>query len=662
MELSELGVTPQKIRQFSKKGIADVTTLLLDLPRKYLDFTKDTGILPEENMSCLTVQVERFQRTYGRIETLKAYTVVVPSGEWLTITLFNQNYRWNNLISLSGQRAFVAGKIRQVGQNRFEMLSPVVFEASSKSSRCIRPVYRKIAGMSEAYRLETLSKALDKPGAATETLPDDLLKKLSLPGFHEALLLLHRPQSLDDPERGRRRLRFDAMLSFALQQEWAIRHIALGSPFRLTEKRWMDALQKRLPYALTEDQRKAVEALVEAAEHGRRIHALVQGDVGCGKTAVAFLLMAAFANSGFQSVLMAPTQVLAQQHYEALKEQLEPLGCTIGYLGSELRAAERRQLLADVSSGALRCIVGTHAVLAGDVHFHHLALVITDEEHRFGVAQRTALVEKAAEGVHSITMSATPIPRSLAQVLYGNALQLHTIRTMPEGRLPVITGIAVNRTRIYKFLFGQVRKGYQAYIVCPAIDQNDEYRTGESVAEISRAYTAALAPHGVRLSTLTGRDSRQRTEEVLSAFTRGETDILIATTVIEVGINVPNATAIVISGAERFGLSTLHQLRGRVGRGTVQSYCVLECGNAAPQARERLEVLCHTTDGFEIAEADLRLRGAGDLEGLRQSGDNETLRLVLAYPEEYARAQEAAKELLDTGNLCPLVMQAIQKT
>lgn len=362
------------------------------------------------------------------------------------------------------------------------------------------------------------------------------------------------------------------------------------------------------------------------------------------------------ADSGYQSVLMAPTQVLARQHYDSLCKLVEPLGLRAVFLGgSEMKKKERQAALEEIRANKAQLVVGTHAVIGKDVEYSKLALTITDEEHRFGVSQRAALIKKASEGVHSITMSATPIPRSLAQVVYGSSVQLYTIKTMPEGRKPIITGIATSKEKLYRFILEQAAKGLQTYVVCPMIDSNDDIEGVLSVEEVSAEYRSALGPQGIRIGTLTGRNTREETEQTIGDFKEGNIDVLVATTVIEVGVDVPTATTMVITNAERFGLSSLHQLRGRVGRSKYQSYCVLESLVQTPDGAQRLKAMVETNDGFKIAEEDLKIRGAGDFLGTKQSGDNKYMALMLAHPDKYAHAQQIAISLLDAGTPCKML-------
>ena len=396
--------------------------------------------------------------------------------------------------------------------------------------------------------------------------------------------------------------------------------------------------------------------MMENAEAGRRIHALVCGDVGTGKTVICTLAAAGFIGSGYQAVIMAPTQVLAKQHYDSISKMLEPFGVKTVFLDSTLKKSERTAVLKEIREGSAQLIIGTNSCIGKDVIYKDLALTVVDEEHRFGVNQRAAIIEKAARGVHSITMSATPIPRSLAQVVYGDNVQLYTIRTRPEGRLPVKTRIFKNELGNMKFVLKEVRAGHQAYVVCPMIEQSEKSPELKSVDAVSQMYRETLEPYGVRIAELTGKTPKEEADGIIDRFKSGEIDVLIATTVIEVGVNVPNATVMIITNAERFGLSSLHQLRGRVGRSSLQSYCVLQSEDESEKGLSRLQVMCDTNDGFQIAEADLKQRGAGDLLGTQQSGDNKYVSLIIANPEIYREATGYARELINRGwDCCPLM-------
>lgn len=664
MELSKLDVTPAKEKQFHSKGIFTVEELLRFLPRKYNDFTEETAVLVEGEIACVVVTVNKvFNNMFSAVTVLNAECTVDSTGEEILLTWFNQGYRLSEIKNCVGKKAFAAGKVTYNSYaEKHAIAPPDIFSANVSKGKAVYPVYSKIQGMSDEYLRNTIAKAFRTVETTRETLPYTLVTELGLLNMRDTLYRVHFPQTMKQVEEAQKRLLFDDLLYFALHNELAARNSVIGSPFNIKTFRLVNRIKESLPYRLTADQDTAVKSMIAHVQEGKRINALVQGDVGGGKTIIAFLMMAAFVDSGYQAVLMAPTQVLAKQHYEDLRMLVEPFGCVVEYLGSELKAAEARMAKKRIESGEAQFIVGTHSV-CNNVAYKNLAIVVTDEEHKFGMAQKAALVSKAAAGVHCITMSATPIPRKLAEAIYGNTTQLHSIETKPEGRLPIITGIAKSREKIYRFVRSQVKKGHQIYVVCPMIDQNDETMQGvASIEEVSREYDAALGPYGIRIATLSGRDKKDDIDKTITLFKQGEIDVLISTTVIEVGVNVPNATAIIISSAERFGLSSLHQLRGRVGRSNLQSYCVLE-GNIQSEASiQRLDAMCKTGNGFEIAEADLEIRGPGDFLGTKQAGnDNKYMSLMIAYPDEYKKALEIARDMLDCGTECPLVNRVIKE-
>lgn len=664
MHLSEIGITTQKENQFAARGIRTVEDLVAYLPRRYKDYSHETGILPPDQASALIVHVDSVQSYYNSsVPNIKAFCTG-RNGERIDISWFNQTWRHAEISRCVNHYIYVGGKVTYNPQYKnYSIICPDVFEPNIEDGKAVFPIYKKIPGMSDEYLKKTIKSALAYPGATAETCPIEYLRRYSLPSRKEALMLLHTPRSMEDVKRGQERIRFDDLLYFALCIEWTSRQASTGSSIRIKTLKSYKAIEASLPYELTPDQKAAIDGILAHAREGKRVNALLQGDVGCGKSIVAFILMATLADSGYQSVIMAPTQVLARQHYEDLVALVEPLGFRVGYFGgSDMKKSEKNKLIAAVAAGEVDLIVGTHSVLGPSVEYKKLGLVITDEEHRFGVAQREALVKKAQDGVHSVTMSATPIPRSLAQVVYGDTVQLHTIRTRPKNRLPVNTGIATGREKIYRYIVKAAKKGQQTYVVCPAIDKSEKMEGVKSVDEVAAEYRMALEPLGIRIETLTGRMKKAEMDDIITRFRSGQVDVLISTTVIEVGVNVPTATCIVITNAERFGLASLHQLRGRVGRGSLQSYCVLESDNQTEEGRMRLNAMCETNDGFKIAEADLNLRGAGDFLGTQQSGDNKYMALMLAYPDEYREAQKIAKELLDSGDEeCPLVRAALER-
>lgn len=665
MFLNFLDVSDSKIKQFNAKKIYSVEDLLYFLPRKYIDCTTETGILPSDQISCVAVRINDiryYDGSNGKRKVLIALCSLVPTGEKISITWFNVFFR-KTLVQYRGCHVMVAGKIKyNEDYDNYQMGEPKVFDGDLENAFRMVPVYSKIKGMSEEYLKERVTKALKHIDIIEEVIPDEVVQRLHLLTQKEAIFQMHAPDSKEMLYRAQMRLIFNDLLYFALKTEWAFRNSPQGSGFFIKTLGLYKKIREGLPYELTADQDQAVEKMIDQVRQGKRLNALVQGDVGCGKTIVAFLLMAVFAGNGYQAVLMAPTAILAKQHYADLVKLVEPLGYDVVYLGGELKAKERKAVLKKIESGEAQFIVGTQAVIGKNVVFKNLALAIADEEHRFGVTQRNALIEKAAAGVHQISMSATPIPQSLAQVLYGNMVDLYSIQTMPKGRLPVITGIARDREAIYHFLVETVKRGNQAYVVCTRIEDDEKQDRLKSVKKTVEEYENALQPYDIRIASYTSKDKKDAAAKTIEAFKAGEIDILIATTVIEVGVNVPNATAIVIVNPEQFGLATLHQLRGRVGRGKLQSFCVFDTEVQTEEGQQRLAIMCQTTNGFEIAKEDLNLRGVGDFIGTRQSGKNNYMSLIMANQRRYAVAKDIARELLDNETDCQLVRRVLSES
>ncbi len=369
--------------------------------------------------------------------------------------------------------------------------------------------------------------------------------------------------------------------------------------------------------------------------------------MSCGKTIVAMCLMLLMAENGYQSVLVAPTVILARQHFNELSRYADSLGFSTAFLSSDMTSSEKKRVIAEIKEKKHHLIVGTHSCFSKDVLYPSLGLVITDEEHKFGVVQRESVRKRSDHGVHTITMSATPIPRTIACSIYGDNIEVFTIKQMPNGRKPVKTAICVSDKPVFSFMEKELVKGHQAYVVCPLIEEAEEDTKMSGIAsveDVTDRYREHFEPLGYGIGVITGKTPKEEQARIKEKFSKNQIQILIATTVIEVGINVPNATVIVISSAERFGLATLHQLRGRVGRGDKQSYCILQKTNEAVSS-ENLHILEGETDGFEIAKADLKNRGSGNVLGLEQSGKNRFIDLIIQYPNLYKRVKEIAKSL-----------------
>lgn len=626
MQLQDFDISPQKEAQFNKKNIFTPEDLSIFFPRKYIDCTNDTGIINEE-FSVFTAIFTSI-KDYGDFFTVRGKT---RTGEKINITWFRQAYLYDYTSQMLFEPVLVAGKPSWNEEYKnFSLSSPFLFLPDEKENRRIYPVYSKIAGMSDAYLTEKIKNVLKTPELFPDPFPcEDYFS------YHFSLCEVHSPHSFSSLQKAEEKIIFNDLSYFHKRIEDTKDKGSKTSPFKITKCDLSVKIKNSLPYSLTEDQRKTLNEFYLTLKKGGRINALVQGDVGTGKSIVAFLLMAIMGDNGYQSVLMAPTQVLARQHYEELSSLLSPFEEEVIYCGDGgLKKKEKEK----IKEGKVKYIVGTHAVLNKTIEYNNLALCITDEEHKFGVLQREALTERTSHGIHSVSMSATPIPRSLASVIYGTGTELFTIKTKPAGRLPIKTCTTSSFSSTISFIKKEIEKGRQIYVVCPAIEKNEKMEGVLSVEEVFEIYKKYLPSYKIEM--LTGRNKKTETEEITGRFKEGKADILIATTVIEVGVNVPNASTIVIHNAERFGLAGLHQLRGRVGRGSEQSYCVLF---SEDKENPRLKIMCDTTDGFKIAEEDLKLRGTGELIGVKQSGYDKYVSLMISFPEIWRKIEEKEK-------------------
>ena len=544
-----------------------------------------------------------------------------------------------------GDTCFIGGKLKASNKkNLFFMSNPIIFKKYDGESDChIYTAYEKIRGISESNFERIINDCLEH-ATIPDKVPRELLHKYNLIPKDEAIREMHKPSSVEQIKRAKYRLNMDDLLYFALQLEEKNRNLPAGSVYGIHSLVTTTKIIENLPFQLTKDQKSAYEELVNRIRSGKRLNALIQGDVGCGKTILAFLLMFVMADNGFQSVLLAPTQVLASQHYNELKEMAAPYDIDVVYIANGLKKKEREAILKSIEDGSALMIVGTHSVLSKEIKFHDLGLSITDEEHRFGVLQREEITTKAKAGMHTVTMSATPIPRSLSDVLLSTT-EVFNIQSMPNGRKPIQTAICASQNTIFQFIKKEIEKGHQAYVVCPLIGDKQGAMEGIlSVEQTYAEYTDAFGKGAV--AVLNGKMKEDETENVIQSFKNGEIKILVSTTVVEVGVNVPNATVIVINNAERFGLASLHQLRGRVGRGNSPGYCIL---NSVHKDNKRLIALCKYKNGFQIAEADYALRGSGNILGTEQSGSNYYVELSMRYPDLFSELQKYAKKYMDTG-------------
>ncbi len=622
------GVGPKKAAILARLGISTVEDLLFLLPRDYEDRRR---ILPIHQLkpgmkALFTAQVWSARVTGTRkpiFEVVFKDATGIVKGKWFHFKTEPMKKAFQ-----AGRRVMVFGEIQL---NRYEYCLEVIhpeveFVKEGQKKGHVLPVYPLTEGLSQRELRKIQVQALKElKGVATEYLPPSILEEKGFPPFYQSLREIHYPRG-EEPSRLRerksphvRRFIFEEFFFFqvalALKRGEATKE--KGIVFSVDGPRFR-ALLESLPFPLTKAQKRVLEEIRGDMASPHAMNRLLQGDVGCGKTIVAFLAMAMAVDSGYQVAMMAPTEILAEQHFLGMRERLAPLGIKCALLVSGLSRRERERVLAALASGELDVVVGTHAVIQEDVEFKRLGLVVIDEQHRFGVLQRASLRAKG-ERPDLLVMTATPIPRTLALTLYGD-LDVSVIDEMPQGRQPIKTRVVREhqREKIYQFIKEQLAQGRQAYIVYPLIEESEKLQL-PSVLEMYPKIAQAFAPYKVGL--LHGRMSREEKERIMREFKAGNIHLLVSTTVIEVGIDVPNATVMMIEGAERFGLSQLHQLRGRVGRGSHASYCLLMVSNGPSQvSRARLRVMEETCDGFRIAEEDLKIRGPGDFLGVRQSG------------------------------------------
>lgn len=635
------------LKKRKMETVEDVCQLF---PSKYYDFSfinpLNTSRL-DKNYAFVCKLVSYELKKQSSIYIVRCTLQDIYTQNELCVSWFGTTEMYNVLKKdyRPGDTCFIGGKLKASNKkNLFFMSNPIIFKKYDEESDChIYTAYEKIRGISESNFERIINDCLEH-ATIPDKVPRELLHKYNLIPKDEAIREMHKPSSVEQIKRAKYRLNMDDLLYFALQLEEKNRNLPAGSVYGIHSLATTTKIIENLPFQLTKDQKSAYKELVNRIRSGKRLNALIQGDVGCGKTILAFLLMFVMADNGFQSVLLAPTQVLASQHYNELKEMAAPYDIDVVYIANGLKKKEREAILKSIEDGSALMIVGTHSVLSKEVKFHDLGLSITDEEHRFGVLQREEITTKAKAGMHTVTMSATPIPRSLSDVLLSTT-EVFNIQSMPNGRKPIQTAICASQNTIFQFIKKEIEKGHQAYVVCPLIEDKQGAMEGIlSVEQTYAEYTDAFGKGAV--AVLNGKMKEDETENVIQSFKNGEIKILVSTTVVEVGVNVPNATVIVINNAERFGLASLHQLRGRVGRGNSPGYCIL---NSVHKDNKRLIALCKYKNGFQIAEADYALRGSGNILGTEQSGSNYYVELSMRYPDLFSELQKYAKKYMDTG-------------
>ncbi len=622
-ELTVLKGIGEKTRQnFLRAGISNLGELITYFPRTYDSFQEPTQIseLADGQIQAVCGFIEgslamkrlgRYQITTGKIRV---------GMERLSVTWFNMPYLRNTV--KTGCRYVFRGRVKQKGKTIF-LQQPQIYDvfAYEEKLKQLQPVYPLVSGLTEGMLKRALKQALEGLDLSRDFLPRKLRERYDLAEYNYAIRQIHFPKDFQEMLIARKRLVFDEFFLFilALRRLKASREEVCHS-YELQRVSQTEELLLGLPYRLTAAQSRVWTQIQEDMTKQKVMARLVQGDVGSGKTIIAFLALVMAAGNGAQGALMAPTEVLARQHYEAFVKLMEKqqLPYRAVLLTGSLTARERREAYAAIESGEASVVIGTHALIQEKVVYHKLVLVITDEQHRFGVKQRETLAYKG-ELPHTLVMSATPIPRTLAVILYGD-LDVSVIDELPASRLPIkncVVGTAY-RPKAYEFIRKEVEKGRQAYVICPMVEESESIEA-ENVVDYAQKLREYLPP-SILVEYLHGKMKPREKNEIMERFLRMEIQVLVSTTVIEVGVDVPNATVMMIENAERFGLAQLHQLRGRVGRGNHQSYCIMVHSSDNEAVTKRLEILNKSNDGFEIAGKDLELRGPGDLFGIRQSG------------------------------------------
>ena len=641
------GIGEAKGKAFARLGVRCVGDLLSDFPRAYEDRSKVLPIarLMEGEAACVCAMITtepELSRIRKGMELLR-FRIADASGSML-VTYFNQAWMKNRL--RRGDTYIFYGKVQVTGRT-FAFTNPI-FEPEAEMGRVtgrIMPVYRLTGGISQRDMTQAVRRVLGEPGMTfPNALPERVERENRLCTARYAYENIHFPADMRALSLSRRRLVFEELFTLVCALS-LVRGEGEVQPGIAVQPRDIAEFTATLPFTPTGAQLRAIADAAGDMTSGRLMNRLIQGDVGSGKTLVAAALIWLAAGSGLQSAFMAPTELLAEQHFATLSGFLAPFGLKVVKLTGSMGAKAKRETLAALASGEAALAVGTHALISEGVEFRRLGLVVTDEQHRFGVAQRSALAGKG-ERAHVLVMSATPIPRTLALIIYGD-LDVSLIDELPPGRQRVDTFAVTSsyRRRLNAFIAKLVGEGRQVFVVCPAIEADSEVPMDLVSAEEHTLELRAALP-GLRIECIHGRMKAKPRDEIMSRFAAGEADVLVSTTVIEVGVDVPNAALMIIENAERFGLSQLHQLRGRVGRGRHKSYCVLVSDAKGADARERLAALTHIHDGFKIAEEDLRLRGPGDFFGARQHGLPELHIADLGADMDVLKTAQAAAQAL----------------
>ena len=640
------GVGAKTSEQLGAAGLFTVNDLITFLPRAHEDFSEVVSIADiRPGKMTIKARCEKIStRPVRRGLRLTTATLVDDTGK-LQAIWFNQPYRTTQLAS-SEDEFYFSGEF-EFNYNRYQLSNPSAEKVSDMPVQTDRllPVYRQVKGLKSQLVRKLLAELRPLMMMLPETLPASVIAGEKLISRADALLGMHFPKTAEDIKKARERLAFEELfqllLASQLNKQENAKLVGWSIPF---EQPVVAGFVKKLPFELTGAQRRAAWEIIQDFESATPMNRLLQGDVGSGKTVVAGLTARQAASAGFQSAIMAPTEILATQHAETLRRLLEPFGVMVGLLTGSVKGKARQVLYENILNGSVDVVVGTHALIQETVKFHKLGFVVVDEQHRFGVAQRQELLKKSEHMPHMLAMTATPIPRSLALTVYGE-LDVSILNERPKGRKPIKTKIwsPNSRAQLYEFVDKEIAAGRQAYVICNLINDTPDNDRKSVEAEYKRLQGSVFKHR--RIGLLHGRLKPEEKDTVMTQFSEGKLDILVSTTVVEVGVDVPNATAMIIEDADKFGLAQLHQLRGRVGRSSQQSYCFLVTSDSSKPS-ERLREVERSTDGFYLAEVDLKLRGPGEIYGRSQHGALNLQIATLGDTKLIARAQRSATDFI----------------
>lgn len=654
MSLTDLkGVGPKTEKILNKMKIYESTDLLWYFPRNYDIYEKPIYINQIDNRAIVSIDgiVEKSINTvHANKLTISSTTVRDENGDSIKVSWYNMPFL-KSTIKYS-MRFIFRGRIKRIGKN-IVLEQPAVFTLQKYSEKInnMQPMYPLVKGASNNQICKFVKESLEI-NRVSDYLDENIRKKYKICNLEDAIKNIHFPENFESLKCARKRLVFDEFFSFIYQMtKLKENEIKIPNRYKINNYNISDNVIENLPYELTKAQKRVLADIRKDMLSENVMQRLVQGDVGSGKTIIAFLAMLDIAGSGLQAGLMVPTEVLAKQHYEDMCKIINDnhLSFTVEYLTGSLTAKQKREIYERIQSGQANLIIGTHAMFQEKVIYDRLALVVIDEQHRFGVAQRAKLMEKGVTP-HTIIMSATPIPRTLAIILYGD-MDISIIDELPAKRLAIKNCVVTKdyRPNAYRFIEKQIKMGRQAYVICPMVMENDMLEA-ENVVDYSEKLKENICGD-INVNYLHGKMSAEEKNQILEKFEKNEINVLVSTTVVEVGINVPNATVMMVENAERFSLASLHQLRGRVGRGKYQSYCIFVSSTDNEDKIKRLKILNESNDGFYIASEDLKLRGPGDFFGIRQSGELQfKMADVLADGEILKNAKEAVGEFIASGN------------